>query len=75
MTFSVPDYAHIAAVVSDVADNVRRGRHSGGIRSKFTSGQIQQGDAYMDALRLLLQHCGPLMNRDDESKIQIAYTA
>ena len=70
MNLSVPDYAHIAAVVSDVADNVQRGCHSGGIWSNFTSGQIQQGDVYMDGLRLLLQHCGPLMNRDDELKIQ-----
>ena len=59
----VIDLAHVTALVSDLADKLQRGRLSGGIRSKFTEGQIQNGEAYMDGLRILLQICGPLMTK------------
>ena len=67
------DHAHVTAVDSDVADKLQRGRLSGGIRSEFTDGQIQNGEAYMDGLRILLQNSSPLMSRFSAENIKQQY--
>ena len=70
MTYHLPNHAHIAAAVSDVADNLDRGRPSGGF---FTGGQIKQGDALMNGSRVLLQHCTHLMDDADQARVRKAY--
>jgi len=68
-----PNYSHATRTVSDVADNLKSARRSGGLLAKTTSGLIQRGEAYMDGSRILMQECLPLMNPDDNRTVKTVY--
>ena len=73
--FLLPDYTQIPKTVSDVADNLNRGRRVGGLWRNFANGQkqLERGFAYMDASRVTIQQCRPLMDSEDRQNIDAVY--
>jgi hypothetical protein len=69
-----PNHAQINMIVAGVAHNLKKDRHLGGVWRNVTSKKIQErGEAYMDASRILINNCHPMMHPNDQVIVTTRY--